>query len=139
MTSLCPPPYALPPSLPPFPQHHIRLLIPSEPHQIPPALGVLLTSSEYSTLRLHFEQRVALTYPLRPALLDELTQLESDLYAWSGDEALWAWLRGVHAEHSEYPSLPTPLLPPSTQCSGRAEVDSRREGDQRNVGSAYRL
>lgn len=108
MASLCPPPYALPPSLPPFPQHHIRLLIPSEPHLIPPALGHLLTSSEYPTLRLHFEQRVALTYPLRPALLDELTQLESDLYAWSGDEALWAWLKGVHAEHSEYPIFHQP-------------------------------
>lgn len=102
MTSLCPPPYALPPSLPPFPHHHIRLLVPSEPHLIPPAIGILLSSAEYPTLRRHFEQRTALTYPLRSAVLDELTQLESDLYAWSGDEALWAWLQGVHAEHSEY-------------------------------------
>ena len=32
----------------------------------------------------------------------------SDLYAWSGDEALWAWLRGVHAEHSEFsPTFPS--------------------------------
>lgn len=35
-------------------------------------------------------------------MLEELTQLEADLYAWHGDEMLWAWLEGVHAEHSEY-------------------------------------
>lgn len=114
MASVCPPPFVLPPalpptlpptlppSLPPFPQRRIRLLVPAEPHFIPPAIGLLLAQSEqYPALRRHAAARTPLTYPLRAAVMDELTQLESDLYAWSGDEALWAWLQSVHAEHSE--------------------------------------
>lgn len=62
---------------------------------------LLSSCNLYPLLRSHLRTGSALTFPLKPAVLEELTQLESDLYAWSGEERLWAWLEGVHAEHSE--------------------------------------